>query len=128
MGIVDTVHLDALHEKKSWRLHADDWGAIHHAHTQTKRRNFPMLLGRVIGNVVATMKNESLVGQRLLMVRADQSQRTGTRENRLWRWIPWAPARARQFIGAAARKRAFRFFPLKFPPKRRLWESWTMSA
>jgi ethanolamine utilization protein EutN len=33
-----------------------------------KRRNFPMLLGRVIGNVVATMKNESLVGQRLLIV------------------------------------------------------------
>ncbi len=27
-----------------------------------------MLLGRVIGNVVATMKNESLVGQRLLIV------------------------------------------------------------
>jgi ethanolamine utilization protein EutN len=27
-----------------------------------------MLLGRVIGNVVATMKNTSLVGQRLLLV------------------------------------------------------------
>ena len=27
-----------------------------------------MLLGRVIGNVVATMKNASLVGQRLLIV------------------------------------------------------------
>jgi ethanolamine utilization protein EutN len=27
-----------------------------------------MLLGRVIGNVTATMKNESLVGQRLLIV------------------------------------------------------------
>jgi ethanolamine utilization protein EutN len=27
-----------------------------------------MLLGRVIGNVVATMKNASLVGQRLLLV------------------------------------------------------------
>jgi len=27
-----------------------------------------MVLGRVIGNVVATMKNESLVGQRLLIV------------------------------------------------------------
>lgn len=27
-----------------------------------------MQLGRVIGNVVATMKNESLVGQRLLIV------------------------------------------------------------
>lgn len=27
-----------------------------------------MLLGRVIGNVVATMKNESLVGQRFLIV------------------------------------------------------------
>lgn len=27
-----------------------------------------MLLGRVIGNVVATMKNQSLVGQRLLIV------------------------------------------------------------
>jgi ethanolamine utilization protein EutN len=29
---------------------------------------FPMLLGRVIGNVVATMKNASLEGQRLLIV------------------------------------------------------------
>ena len=27
-----------------------------------------MILGRVIGNVVATMKNDSLVGQRLLIV------------------------------------------------------------
>ena len=73
-----------------------------------------MILGRVIGKVVATMKNDTLVGQRLLIVQPiDRHGRI--RVKRSSRSIRWAPERVRPSTGAEAKKPASRFFPSNRP-------------
>jgi len=68
-----------------------------------------MLLGRVIGNVVCTMKNASLTGQKLLIVQPID-RRAETRAAPSSRWIPLAQAQAKRFTGAAVKKPASRIF------------------
>ena len=72
-----------------------------------------MLLGRVIGNVVCTMKNASLVGQKLLIVQPlDRKGRDKGRPIVALDSVGAGAQRKSKFIGAAAKK------PASLPPRR----------
>jgi len=82
-----------------------------------------VLLGRVIGNVVCTMKDASLVGQKLLIVQPlDRKGRDTGRP--IVALDSVGAGAARRSIGAAARKPASHFSPPNHPPKPRLWALW----
>ena len=86
-----------------------------------------MILGRVIGKVVATMKNDTLVGQRLLIVQP--IDRHGRDKGKaIVALDSVVPERVKPSTGAEAKKPAFRFFPSRFPRKQRSSELWTKST
>jgi microcompartment protein CcmK/EutM len=77
-----------------------------------------MLLGRIIGNVVCTMKDPALVGQKLLIVQP--LDRKGRDKGRPVVALDAVGAGAGETIYcAAARKPAFRFNPSISPRKPR---------
>ena len=53
-----------------------------------------MLIARVIGTTVSTIKDEKLIGRKLLIVRQTDETRRHRSASPLWRWIPWMPALA----------------------------------